>query len=89
MRSHDDPSWGSHPIRHLPGVGQPRGSARIRVPAVCHQLSKGSLRVASNTSKTRARVSPRRPGHWRRLSVLGEFKYMIPLNSGKHVMCAT
>jgi hypothetical protein len=40
--------------------------------------------VASNTSKT-ARASVRAgQGSAGALSVLGEFKYIIPLNSGKH-----
>jgi hypothetical protein len=40
--------------------------------------------VASNTSKT-ARASVRAgQGTGGALSVLGEFKYVIPLNSGKH-----
>jgi hypothetical protein len=43
-----------------------------------------SLAVASNTSKT-ARASVRAgQGAAGALSVLGEFKYIIPLNSGKH-----
>jgi hypothetical protein len=42
--------------------------------------------VASNTSKTaRASVRAGQAGQAGALSVLGEFKYLIPLNSGKHV----
>jgi len=41
--------------------------------------------VASNTSKTaRASVRAGQAGAGGALSVLGEFKYLIPLNSGKH-----
>jgi hypothetical protein len=41
--------------------------------------------VASNTSKTaRASVRAGQAGQGGALSVLGEFKYVIPLNSGKH-----
>jgi hypothetical protein len=41
--------------------------------------------VASNTSKTaRASVRAGQAGQGGALSVLGEFKYLIPLNSGKH-----
>jgi hypothetical protein len=42
--------------------------------------------VASNTSKTaRASVRAGQAGASGALSVLGEFKYLIPLNKGKHV----
>jgi hypothetical protein len=42
--------------------------------------------VASNTSKTaRASVRAGQAGAGSALSVLGEFKYLIPLNKGKHV----
>ena len=42
--------------------------------------------MASNTSKTaRASVRAGQAGQGGALSVLGEFKYLIPLNSGKHV----
>jgi hypothetical protein len=41
--------------------------------------------VASNTSKTaRASVRAGQAGAGGALSVLGEFKYVIPLNHGKH-----
>jgi hypothetical protein len=41
--------------------------------------------VASNTSKTaRASVRAGQAGQGGALSVLGEFKYVIPLNKGKH-----
>ncbi|MFY1637158.1 hypothetical protein ACN27F_28450 [Solwaraspora sp. WMMB335] len=41
--------------------------------------------MASNTSKTaRASVRAGQAGQAGALSVLGEFKYLIPLNSGKH-----
>jgi hypothetical protein len=41
--------------------------------------------VASNTSKTaRASVRAGQAGQGGALSVLGEFKYVIPLNNGKH-----
>jgi hypothetical protein len=41
--------------------------------------------VASNTSKTaRASVRAGQAGAAGALSVLGEFKYLIPLNNGKH-----
>jgi len=41
--------------------------------------------VASNTSKTaRASVRAGQAGAAGALSVLGEFKYLIPLNRGKH-----
>jgi hypothetical protein len=41
--------------------------------------------VASNTSKTaRASVRAGQAGQSGGLSVLGEFKYLIPLNNGKH-----
>lgn len=41
--------------------------------------------MASNTSKTaRASVRAGQAGQGGALSVLGEFKYIIPLNSGKH-----
>jgi hypothetical protein len=41
--------------------------------------------VASNTSKTaRASVRAGQSGTGGALSVLGEFKYIIPLNGGKH-----
>lgn len=41
--------------------------------------------MASNTSKTaRASVRAGQAGKDGALSVLGEFKYIIPLNSGKH-----
>jgi hypothetical protein len=41
--------------------------------------------VASNTSKTaRASVRAGQAGTGGALSVLGEFKYVIPLNNGKH-----
>ncbi|MEU9508484.1 hypothetical protein AB0D32_19665 [Micromonospora sp. NPDC048170] len=41
--------------------------------------------MASNTSKTaRASVRAGQAGQGGALSVLGEFKYVIPLNSGKH-----
>jgi hypothetical protein len=41
--------------------------------------------VASNTSKTaRASVRAGQSGSGGALSVLGEFKYLIPLNGGKH-----
>ena len=41
--------------------------------------------MASNTSKTaRASVRAGQAGAGGALSVLGEFKYLIPLNSGKH-----
>jgi hypothetical protein len=41
--------------------------------------------VASNTSKTaRASVRAGQAGAGSALSVLGEFKYLIPLNQGKH-----
>jgi hypothetical protein len=41
--------------------------------------------VASNTSKTaRASVRAGQAGAGSALSVLGEFKYLIPLNHGKH-----
>ncbi|GAA2577738.1 hypothetical protein GCM10010399_04380 [Dactylosporangium fulvum] len=42
--------------------------------------------MASNTSKTaRASVRAGQAGAAGALSVLGEFKYLIPLNNGKHV----
>jgi len=42
--------------------------------------------VANNTSKTaRASVRAGQAGASGALSVLGEFKYLIPLNKGKHV----
>ncbi|MEV6932770.1 hypothetical protein AB0M46_50920 [Dactylosporangium sp. NPDC051485] len=42
--------------------------------------------MASNTSKTaRASVRAGQAGASGALSVLGEFKYLIPLNKGKHV----
>ena len=42
--------------------------------------------MASNTSKTaRASVRAGQAGASGALSVLGEFKYLIPLNGGKHV----
>lgn len=42
--------------------------------------------MASNTSKTaRASVRAGQAGKDGALSVLGEFKYLIPLNGGKHV----
>ena len=42
--------------------------------------------MATNTSKTaRASVRAGQAGASGALSVLGEFKYLIPLNSGKHV----
>jgi hypothetical protein len=42
--------------------------------------------VANNTSKTaRASVRAGQAGASGALSVLGEFKYLIPLNGGKHV----
>jgi hypothetical protein len=42
--------------------------------------------VASSTSKTaRASVRAGQAGKDGALSVLGEFKYLIPLNGGKHV----
>jgi hypothetical protein len=45
---------------------------------------QGVIRVASNTSKT-ARASVRAgQSAAGALSVLGEYKYLIPLNSGKH-----
>lgn len=41
--------------------------------------------MASNTSKTaRASVRAGQAGQGGGLSVLGEFKYLIPLNKGKH-----
>lgn len=41
--------------------------------------------MASNTSKTaRASVRAGQAGAGGALSVLGEFKYLIPLNNGKH-----
>lgn len=41
--------------------------------------------MASNTSKTaRASVRAGQAGQSGALNVLGEFKYLIPLNSGKH-----
>ncbi|CAM3211934.1 hypothetical protein [Stackebrandtia soli] len=41
--------------------------------------------MASNTSKTaRASVRAGQAGQGGGLSVLGEFKYLIPLNNGKH-----
>jgi hypothetical protein len=41
--------------------------------------------VASNTSKTaRASVRAGQAGQGGALSVLGEYKYLIPLNQGKH-----
>ncbi len=41
--------------------------------------------MASNTSKTaRASVRAGQAGAGGALSVLGEYKYLIPLNSGKH-----
>ena len=41
--------------------------------------------MASNTSKTaRASVRAGQAGAGSALSVLGEFKYLIPLNKGKH-----
>lgn len=41
--------------------------------------------MASNTSKTaRASVRAGQAGQGGALSVLGEFKYVIPLNNGKH-----
>jgi hypothetical protein len=41
--------------------------------------------VASNTSKTaRASVRAGQAGQAGALSVLGEFKYLIPLNGGRH-----
>lgn len=41
--------------------------------------------MASNTSKTaRASVRAGQGGQGGALSVLGEFKYLIPLNNGKH-----
>ncbi len=41
--------------------------------------------MASNTSKTaRASVRAGQAGQGGALSVLGEFKYLIPLNNGKH-----
>jgi len=41
--------------------------------------------VASNTSKTaRASVRAGQAGAGAALSVLGEFKYLIPLNGGRH-----
>ncbi|GIJ21173.1 hypothetical protein [Micromonospora lutea] len=41
--------------------------------------------MASNTSKTaRASVRAGQAGQGGALSVLGEFKYVIPLNGGKH-----
>jgi hypothetical protein len=44
-----------------------------------------STAVASNTSKTaRASVRAGQAGASGALSVLGEFKYLIPLNQGKH-----
>ena len=42
--------------------------------------------MAANTSKTaRASVKAGRKGNDKELNVLGEFKYLIPLNNGKHV----
>ncbi|WP_026924549.1 hypothetical protein [Glycomyces arizonensis] len=42
--------------------------------------------MAANTSKTaRASVKAGQKGAAGGLSVLGEFKYLIPLNNGKHV----
>ncbi|ADD42034.1 hypothetical protein [Stackebrandtia nassauensis] len=42
--------------------------------------------MASNTSKTaRASVRAGQSGQGGGLSVLGEYKYLIPLNKGKHV----
>ncbi len=42
--------------------------------------------MASNTSKTaRASVRAGQAGKGGGLSVLGEYKYLIPLNKGKHV----
>jgi hypothetical protein len=44
-----------------------------------------SYPVASNTSKTaRASVRAGQSGQGAALSVLGEFKYVIPLNGGRH-----
>lgn len=41
--------------------------------------------MASNTSKTaRASVRAGQAGQGAALSVLGEYKYLIPLNNGKH-----
>jgi hypothetical protein len=53
---------------------------------VPYQLStKEFPAVASNTSKTaRASVRAGQAGSGAALSVLGEFKYLIPLNKGKH-----
>jgi hypothetical protein len=48
------------------------------------RLSK-EFAVASNTSKTaRASVRAGQAGAGGALSVLGEYKYLIPLNAGKH-----
>jgi hypothetical protein len=55
-----------------------RLSAPIR--KICWEIA-----VASNTSKTaRASVRAGQAGAGGAVSVLGEFKYLIPLNNGKH-----
>src|ERR1700716_901061 len=79
-------------VRHLPTDGSRYGQlrwygrscvGRPRRFQFCSQ--QGVNRVASNTSKT-ARASVRAgQATGGALSVLGEFKYIIPLNGGKHV----
>jgi hypothetical protein len=62
-------------------------TARIRVQFFRHpQILRKESAVASNTSKTaRASVRAGQAGAaGGALSVLGEFKYLIPLNKGKH-----
>jgi hypothetical protein len=62
----------------------PRLRAGTRTPSSSLFL-QGVTRVASNTSKTaRASVRAGQAGAGGALSVLGEFKYVIPLNGGKH-----
>jgi hypothetical protein len=75
-------------IRACPGQ---KSSAKL-AEAQAHMPAVGPLnrfckefRVASNTSKTaRASVRAGQAGAGGALSVLGEFKYLIPLDGGKH-----
>src|SRR3712207_3808496 len=73
--------------------GGPRrnGRARSRVKFTRRPASRPvpdsarSTAVASNTSKTaRASVRAGQAGQGGALSVLGEYKYLIPLTKGKH-----
>src|SRR4051812_37226692 len=73
--------------RRPPRNGLSRARVKFTRRPVCAspRFFSRSTAVASNTSKTaRASVRAGQAGQGGALSVLGEYKYLIPLNKGKH-----